>query len=84
VPAAGKLTLPGVCSVELPGEPPGNTQEYWAAPDAAPKKTDPPALIVTSDAGEVIVPSGGGPANGDSWMNLATEGTPAPSSRNSM
>jgi hypothetical protein len=84
VPAAGKVTLFEPCDVEVPGTPPGNTHEYCDTPAAALKESDPPAVMVVSDAGAVMLPSGGGPANGESWMNFACEGTPALLSRKSM
>lgn len=49
-----------------------------------PKETVPPAGMVTSLAGEVIVPVGGDVVYGESWMNRAFDGTPSLSSRNSM
>ena len=49
-----------------------------------PKATEPPAGIVTSEAGDVIAPDGGVVVYGESWMNCAFDGTPALSSRNSM
>ena len=48
------------------------------------KATAPPARIVTSELGELIVPVGAVVVYGVSWMNAAFEGTPALSSRNSM
>jgi hypothetical protein len=53
------VTLPGFCADELPGDAVGNTQEYLAAVDAVLNETACPAVIVTSDAGVVIVPRGG-------------------------
>ena len=53
------MTLPGFCAAELPGDPVGNTHEYFAAVDVVLNETDCPAVIVTSDAGVVIVPRGG-------------------------
>jgi len=49
-----------------------------------PKLTDPPAVMMVSVAGEVMVPVGGAVVWGVIWMNWATDGTPALSSRNSM
>ena len=53
------MTFPGFWSVEVAGEPPGKTHEYWAALEAVPKETDPPATIVAFPAGDEIVPRGG-------------------------
>jgi hypothetical protein len=78
------VTLPGVCATEVAGDPPGKTQEYFEALVLVPKLTDPPAGMVTSLSGDVMVPSGGGPAYGESWTNCALDGTPALSRRNSM
>jgi hypothetical protein len=49
-----------------------------------PNATEPPAGIVTSDAGVVMTPDGCVVVYGESWMNSAFDGTPALSSRNSM
>jgi hypothetical protein len=79
-----KTTSPGFCNVELVGEPPGKTHEYLAALEVVPKETVLPAGIVISGVGEVIAPSGGVVVYGESWMNCATDGTPALSSRNNI
>ena len=83
-PGLLKVTFPGFCAAEFTGDPPGNTQEYLVALVLVPKLTEPPAGIVTSDAGEAIVPLGGRPAKRESWMNRAIDGTPALSRTNSM
>jgi hypothetical protein len=70
--------------VEVAGDPPGNTQEYLAAVEVVLKETESPAEIVTSEAGELIVPRGGDVVYGEICRNCATEGTPELSSRNSM
>jgi hypothetical protein len=62
VPGFANVTLPGVRALEVAGDPPVNTHEYWAAPVAAANDTDWPGAIVTSDTGAVIVPAGGGVA----------------------
>ncbi len=54
-----KTTFPGFCSVEVAGEPPGKTQEYFAALEVVLKAIMPPARIVISEVGEVIAPFGG-------------------------
>ena len=61
-----KTTLPGFLSVEVEGEPPGNTQEYLAAVEVVPKETMLPAAIVISEIGDVIAPSGGAVVFGES------------------
>jgi hypothetical protein len=66
------------------GEPPGKIHEYVAAAVLVPKETDPPAGMVTSEAGDAIAPDGGAVEWAVSWMNFATDGTPALSSRKSM
>ena len=53
------MIFPGVCTLEVAGDPPGNTHEYFAAMEVVLKAADPPAVMVTSDAGDVIVPRGG-------------------------
>ena len=53
------MTGPGLCATDVAGEPPEKTHEYFAAVVLVPKKTDPPAGIVTSEAGDAIVPTGG-------------------------
>ena len=53
------VTLPGVCAVEVAGDPLGNTHEYLAALEVVLKNTDPPVVIVVSEAGDEIVPRGG-------------------------
>ena len=52
--------------MEVAGDPPGKTQEYFAAVEVVLKETEAPAVIVTSDAGEAIAPRGGDVAYGDS------------------
>ena len=59
MPGFVKVTLPGFWAVDVAGEPPGNTHEYFDALLLVPKVTVPPAGIVTSDAGESILPEGG-------------------------
>jgi hypothetical protein len=59
VPGVLKVTLPGDCAVEVVGVPPGKIHEYCEAVVLLPKETDPPAGIVTSDAGDAIEPDGG-------------------------
>jgi hypothetical protein len=58
--------FPGFCAVEVPGDPLGNTHEYLAALEFVLKETTPPAVTVTSDAGESIVPCGGDVVYGES------------------
>jgi hypothetical protein len=60
-----KVTFPGVCLSEFAGDPPGNTHEYFAATEVVLKDTEPPAVTVTSDGGDVIVPRGGVVAYGE-------------------
>jgi len=84
VPELAKVTVPGFWAVEVAGEPPGKTQEYLAALLLVPKVTAPPAGMVTSEAGEPMLPLRGAVEYGVSWMKAAFEGTPALSSRNSM
>src|SRR5712671_2039577 len=72
-PGTGKVTLPGVCAVEVAGEPLGKIHPYFVATVLVPKKTEPPAVIVVSEAGEVIAPSGGAVAYGESWRNRAVD-----------
>jgi hypothetical protein len=59
VPGALKVTLPGLCPTDVAGEPPGKTHEYRAAVVLELKETDPPAGMVTSEAGDAIAPTGG-------------------------
>src|SRR5215469_15203421 len=62
VPATPNVTFTGFCAVEsvdVPGVPPGNTQEYPAAVVLEPKFNALPAVIVTSVDGAVIIPLGG-------------------------
>jgi hypothetical protein len=54
-----KTTFPGVCAVEVAGEPPGNTQEYLEAVELVLKETAPPAGMVVFEAGDAIAPRGG-------------------------
>jgi hypothetical protein len=84
IPGVPNVTFPGVCATDVAGDPPGKTHEYWAAVLLVLKETDPPAGTVTSEAGDVISPTGGEVAWSESWMNCAFDGTPALSSRNSM
>ena len=58
-PGVLNVTFPGVCAVDVAGDPPGKTHEYWAAVVLVLKKTDPPAGIVVSPAGDAIIPLGG-------------------------
>ena len=53
------MAFPGTCAVEVAGDPPGKTHEYWAAVEVVLKATDPPAAIVVSPAGDEMVPCGG-------------------------
>ena len=48
-----------LCAVEVAGDPPGKTHEYLAAVAVLLKETDPPAVMVTSESGDVIAPTGG-------------------------
>ena len=57
-PGVLKLTAPGFWAVEVAGDPPGNTHEYFADVDVVPKVTDCPAPIVVSEAGDEILPFG--------------------------
>lgn len=57
-PGALNCTLPGFCAVEVAGDPPGNTHEYFADVAVVVKLTLCPAAIVTSEAGVAITPSG--------------------------
>src|SRR5579871_696226 len=59
VPGVSKVTLPGCCAVDVPGEPPGKTHEYCAALVLVSNGTLPPAVIHTSEAGDVMAPLGG-------------------------
>jgi hypothetical protein len=61
-----KMIFPGVCVLEFAGDPPGNTHEYFAAMEVVLKETGLPAVMVTSAAGDVIVPRGGGAAYDES------------------
>ena len=55
-----KVTFPGFWLEEVAGEPPGKIQEYLVAVELEPlNETDPPAVSVTLELGEVIVPVGG-------------------------
>jgi hypothetical protein len=83
-PAEENVTFPGVCSVDVAGEPPGNIHEYFAAVLVVANDTEPPAVIVTSDTGELIVPAGGAAVTVSKSTNRAFEGTPSLSTRNSM
>jgi hypothetical protein len=53
------VTFPGFWAVEVAGEPPGKIQEYLAALLLVPKATAVPAGMVTSEAGEPMLPLGG-------------------------
>jgi hypothetical protein len=64
-PGVLKVTFPGFCDVEVAGDPPGNTHEYFAALDVVPKDTDPPAPIVMSKEGVEMTPLGGAAAKGE-------------------
>jgi hypothetical protein len=64
-PGELNLTLPGFCAVEVAGDPPGNTQEYFAALVAVLKFTVCPARIVVSDAGKEMAPFGANVEYGD-------------------
>ena len=70
--------------MEVVGDPPGKIHEYFAAAVPVLKTTEPPAGIVTSEAGDAIAPDGGEVLWAESCMNCAFDGTPALSSRNSM
>ena len=59
VPYVLNVTLPGFCAVDVAGEPPGKTQEYFAALVLVPKLIVLPAVIVLSPDGVVIAPLGG-------------------------
>jgi len=61
-PGVLKVTLPGICDVEVAGDPPGKTHEYLAELDVVAKDTDPPAPIVMSEEGVVMLPLGGADA----------------------
>ena len=49
--------MPGFCTAELPGDPVGNTHEYFAAAVVVENETDCPAVMGEAEA--VIVPCGG-------------------------
>ena len=53
------VTFPGIRAVEVAGVPPGKTHEYLAAVEVVLKETDWPAVIVISEVGDAIAPSGG-------------------------
>jgi hypothetical protein len=84
LPAFAKVTLPAFLFADTAGVPPGNTHEYLEAVLVVLKETEPPALIVTSVAGELIVPSGGAAVTDAISTHAACEGTPAASSKKSM
>jgi hypothetical protein len=84
LPGTSNVTLPGVRWLDVSGVPPGKTHAYSEAPGAASKKTVPPAGMVWSAPGDVIVPEGGVVLKFESWMKRATDGTPALLTRNSM
>jgi len=83
-PGVLNVTFPGFCAVEVPGDPPGKTHEYFAALAVVANDTDPPATTVVSEAGDEMVPFGVDVEYADNWINFATDGTPALSNRNSM
>src|SRR5579859_2855750 len=83
-PGVLNSTLVGFCAVDVAGDPPGNTQEYFAAVTLVVKFTVCPAPIVTSEAGDEMTPFGADVEYCVSSMNCATDGTPALFSRNSM
>src|SRR5262249_30512553 len=59
-PGIVKVTFPRVWAGGVGCGPPGKIHEYWAAVEVVLKETEPPAMIVVSAAGDVIVPTGGG------------------------
>jgi hypothetical protein len=83
-PGVLNVMLPGFCAVEVAGDPLGKTHEYLAEVVLVEKDTACPAPIVMSEAGVEMMPLGGADEYGEIWMNCATDGTPALSSRNSM
>ena len=64
-PGVLNTTLPGFCALELAGDPPGNTHEYFAAVEVVLNATELPAVMVTSETGESIAPCGAGAAYGE-------------------
>jgi len=64
-PGVLNVTFPGFCDVEVAGEPPGKTHEYFAELDVVLNDTDPPATIVRSEAGAEMMPLGGAAAKGE-------------------
>ena len=58
-PGVLNVTLPGFCDVDVAGDPPGNTHEYFAELDVVPNDTEPPAPMVMSTEGVEITPVGG-------------------------
>ena len=58
-PGVLNVTFPGFCDVEVAGDPPGNTHEYFAELDVVPNDTEPPAPMVMSTEGVEITPVGG-------------------------
>src|SRR5690242_19373453 len=59
-PALPKVTAPGFGTAAEAGEPPGNTHPYFVAVALEPlKETAPPAVILTSELGDVMLPLGG-------------------------
>ena len=84
------MTFPGDASALELGLPPGKVHEYaeivpsGSLPDPE-KKTACPAVMVTSEAGLVMLPVGGISAGaGVNCTNCATDGTPAEFSKKSM
>jgi len=64
-PAVLNVTLPGFCAVEVAGDPPGNTHEYFAAVAVVVKDTCCPAPMVTSEGGVEMMPLGGADEYGE-------------------
>jgi hypothetical protein len=58
-PGVLNLMLPGLLAVEVAGDPPGKTHEYFAALDVVANETDAPATIWVSAAGDEMMPLGG-------------------------
>jgi hypothetical protein len=83
-PAFAYMTLPAFLLDDVAGLPPGNTQVYLDALLVVLKETEPPALIVTSVAGALIVPAGGAAVTVASSTHAACDGTPAASKRKTM
>lgn len=64
-PGVLNVTFVGLCAVEFAGDPPGNTQEYFAAVVFVAKFTVCPAPIVMSEAGNEMVALGADVVYGD-------------------